>query len=305
MAGARVEPGEKKQSPLDFVLWKQKKEGEPAWESPWGEGRPGWHIECSAMSRQYLDDILDIHAGGADLIFPHHENEIAQTWGAEKKPLARYWLHAGYLNIEEQKMSKSLGNVLTVRNLLKEHDPLDLRFLLLSAHYRSPLNFSAELVAQSRSGRMRLQEAITNLFDALEVAADASGEDEQKLRGDLAEAKERFVAAMDDDFNTADALGVLFDLVRSLNIYLKEAHPYNRLLLEEVRQFFREINDIFELIDLAPSGALDEELQAMIRRREKARAEKDFALADQLRDDLLAKGIILEDTPRGTRWKRK
>jgi len=305
LAGARVEPGEKKKSPLDFVLWKQKKEGEPAWQSPWGEGRPGWHIECSAMSGHYLDDILDIHAGGADLIFPHHENEIAQTWGAEQKPLARYWLHAGYLNIEEQKMSKSLGNVLTVRNLLEEHDPLDLRFLLLSAHYRSPLNFSAELVAQSRSGRMRLQEAVTNLLDATKVAVDASGDKEEKLRADLGEAKERFVEAMDDDFNTADALGVIFDLVRSLNKYIKEAPPYNRLLLEEVLQFFREINEIFELIDLASPEALDDELEDMIKRREKARAEKDFATADQIRDDLLARGIVLEDTPHGTRWKRK
>jgi len=305
LAGARVEPGEKKKNPLDFVLWKQKKEGEPAWDSPWGEGRPGWHIECSAMSMCYTGDILDIHAGGADLIFPHHENEIAQTWGADKKPLARYWMHAGYLNIEEQKMSKSLGNVLTVRNLLKEYDPLDLRFLLLSAHYRSPLNFNAELVAQSRSGRMRLQEAITNLLDALEVAANASSDKEQKLKDDLEAARSRFIEAMDDDFNTADALGVIFDLVRSLNVYLNEAHPYNRLLLEDVLSFFREINDIFELVEISGPESLDEELEEMIKQREKARAEKDFATADRIRDDLEARGIILEDTPRGTRWKRK
>ncbi len=305
LAGARVEPGEKKKNPLDFVLWKQKKEGEPAWDSPWGEGRPGWHIECSAMSTHYLDDTLDIHAGGADLIFPHHENEIAQTWGADKRPLARYWMHAGYLNIEEQKMSKSLGNVLTVRNLLKEHNPFDLRFLILSAHYRSPLNFSDELVAQSRSGRLRLQEMVNNLLGAQESAGDAETGQEKVLRKDLADAKSRFAEAMDDDFNTADALGVAFDLARSCNIYLNEAYPHNRELLEEVLQFYRDINTILEVVDISEPEALEDEIAEKISRRDKARAEKDFARADQIRDELLERGIILEDTPHGTRWKRK
>ncbi len=305
LAGARVEPGEKKRNPLDFVLWKQKKEGEPAWDSPWGEGRPGWHIECSAMSTYYLDDTLDIHAGGADLIFPHHENEIAQTWGADQRPLARYWMHAGYLNIEEQKMSKSLGNVLTVRSLLQEHDPLDLRFLILSAHYRSPLNFSDELVAQSRSGRLRLQEMINNLFSALESGGDASGKRERDLQKALEDAKTRFVEAMDDDFNTADGLGALFDLARSSNIYIKEAYPYNRDLLEEVLQFYRGINNIFDIVDISEPESLDDEVAEKIARRDRARAEKDFATADQIRDELLEKGIILEDTPHGTRWKKK
>ena len=309
LAGARVEPGEKKRSPLDFVLWKQKKEGEPSWDSPWGEGRPGWHIECSAMSMHYMDDTLDIHAGGADLIFPHHENEIAQTWGADKRPLARYWMHAGYLNIEEQKMSKSLGNVLTVRRLLEEHDPLDLRFLILSAHYRSPLNFSDELVAQSRTGRMRLQEMINNLLDAIEGAGDGnediSGENEQKFRQALDEAKRRFVEAMDDDFNTADGLGVLFELARSCNIYLKEAHPYNRALLEETLQFYRDGNEVLEILDISAPETLDEEIREMIGKREQARSSKDFVTADQIRDHLETRGIVLEDTPHGTRWKRK
>ena len=305
LAGARVEPGEKKNSPLDFALWKQKKEGEPSWDSPWGEGRPGWHIECSAMSTHFMNDTLDIHAGGADLIFPHHENEIAQTWGADRRPLARYWMHAGYLNIEDQKMSKSLGNVRTVRELADLHDPLDLRFLILSAHYRSPLNFSAELVAQSRAGRQRLQEMITNMLDALQGAADTDGEQERKLRDALRDARGRFTGAMDDDFNTADGLGVLFDLARSCNIYLKEAHPYKAKLLEEVTGFYREVNEVLEILDLSAPGMLDAEISAMIEQRDEARAAKNWAEADRIRDELTARGITLEDTPHGTRWKKK
>ncbi len=304
LMGARVEPGEKKRSPLDFVLWKQKKEGEPSWDSPWGEGRPGWHIECSAMSTHFMNDTLDIHAGGADLIFPHHENEIAQTWGADQRPLSRYWMHAGYLNIEDKKMSKSLGNVRTVHELIREYDPLDLRFLILSAHYRSPLNFSGELITQSRSGRQRLQEMATNLLRVLEGAADSGTEHDEALKQALTEAQNRFVRAMDDDFNTADALGVLFDLARSCNIYIKEAHPYNRQLLEETLRFYRETNDIFEIIDISLPPSLDDEINAMIARRDEARANKDFVTADQIRDQLQQQGIVLEDTPHGTRWKK-
>jgi cysteinyl-tRNA synthetase len=214
-------------------------------------------------------------------------------------------MHAGYLNIEDQKMSKSLGNVRTVRQLIEEHDPFDLRFLILSAHYRSPLNFSAELVAQSRAGRQRMQEMITNMFIALGNAGDISGEHEQKLQVALEETQNRFVEAMDDDFNTADGLGVLFDLARSSNIYLKEGFPYSRELLEEVLQFFREVNDVFEIIEISAPETLDEEITAMISRRDEARAAKDWAAADRIRDELLAWDIILEDTPHGTRWKRK
>jgi cysteinyl-tRNA synthetase len=305
LAGARVEPGEKKRSPLDFALWKQKKEGEPFWQSPWGEGRPGWHIECSAMSTHYLNDTLDIHAGGADLIFPHHENEIAQTWGADGRPLARYWMHAGYLNIEAQKMSKSLGNVRTVRELVARHDPLDLRFLILSAHYRSPLNFSADLVDQSRSGRQRLQEMIDNLQAAVEDASSQSGGAEKKLKAALAEARERFKAAMDDDFNTADALGAVFDLARSCNIYLKEGYPFNRVMLQDILEFYLDFNDIFEVLDLSGPENLDAEVSALIAKRDQARAAKDWVTSDAIRDELFARGIILEDTPHGTRWKSK
>jgi len=305
LAGARVEPGEKKRSPLDFALWKQKKEGEPSWQSPWGEGRPGWHIECSAMSTHYMNDTLDIHAGGADLIFPHHENEIAQTWGAENRALARYWMHAGYLNIEAQKMSKSLGNVRTVRELVEQHDPLDLRFLILSAHYRSPLNFSADLVAQSRSGRQRLQEMIDNLITASNDAASQQGKAEEVILAELAVAGQRFTAAMDDDFNTADALGVVFDLTRSCNIYLKEGYPYNREVLQKTLNFYHDFNDIFEVMDLSGPQTLDAEVGQLIAERDRARSAKDWITSDRIRDELANRGILLEDTPHGTRWKKK
>lgn len=305
LAGARVEPGEKKKGPLDFALWKQKKEGEPYWPSPWGDGRPGWHIECSAMSTHFMNDTLDIHAGGADLIFPHHENEIAQTWGADQRPLARYWMHAGYLNIEDQKMSKSLGNVRTVRELVERHDPLDLRFLIISAHYRSPLNFSADLVAQSGAGRQRLQEMVSNLLEAIDKAGEAAGEQEKVFKEALDNSRRRFIEAMDDDFNTADGLGVLFDLARSCNIYLKEGYPFKRGLLEDALGFITEINSILEILDLSFPGELDEEISARIALRDQARADKDWETADRIRDELTAMGITLEDTPHGTRWKRK
>lgn len=305
LAGARVEPGEKKRNPLDFVLWKQKKEGEPSWQSPWGEGRPGWHIECSAMSTRYIDDTLDIHAGGADLIFPHHENEIAQTWGADGRLLARYWMHAGYLNIDDQKMSKSIGNVRTVRHLLDEFDPLDLRFLILSAHYRSPLNFNADLVNQGRAGRQRIQEMLDNTLKALETAADSSTEHEKQLQEALVETRTKFVEKMDNDFNTADALGVIFDLTRICNIYLKAAHPYNHDLLSQVIQFYKDINSIFDLFSIDSPEIVDQDIVDLIARRDRARTDRDWKTADNLRNQLLEMGIILEDTPHGTRWKKK
>ena len=304
MAGARVEPGELKKDPLDFALWKGYKPGEPAWESPWGRGRPGWHIECSSMAMHYLGETIDLHAGGADLIFPHHENEIAQSTGATGKTFARYWLHAGYLNIEEKKMSKSLGNVLTVRRLLDEYNPLDLRFFILSAHYRSPLNFSRELVAQARSGRKRLQEFLDNLNATLPGSIPAVSEHQEKFSSIILKARERFMEAMDDDFNTAGAIAVLFELAREGNIYLQRA-SHQRQVLEQLLAFYNEANELFDILEMRQSFLLEEELQLMIARREEARREKDWAVADGIRDKLLAKGIILEDTPHGVRWKRK
>ncbi|HPU02124.1 MAG: cysteine--tRNA ligase [Firmicutes bacterium] len=308
VAGARVEPGERKRKPLDFALWKGRKPGEPAWDSPWGEGRPGWHIECSAMAMRYLGESIDIHAGGADLIFPHHENEIAQSSGATGKPFARYWLHAGYLNIDRQKMSKSLGNVLTVRQLLEEFNPLDFRFFILSAHYRSPLNFSRDLLLQARSGRERLQELADNLSRALPASRRDTEEGGDQLRQSIAAARERFIEAMDDDFNTAGALAALFELAREANIYLNGDHPHSRKLLEECLAFYGETNALFDILELREPDELeelDEELRQMIARREEARRRKDWATADRIREELLARGIILEDTPHGVRWKRK
>jgi cysteinyl-tRNA synthetase len=305
LAGARVDPGEKKRNPLDFVLWKQKKPGEPAWDSPWGAGRPGWHIECSAMAMHYLSETIDLHAGGADLIFPHHENEIAQSTAATGSPFARYWLHAGYLNIDDAKMSKSLGNVLTVRELVKEHHPLDLRFLILSAHYRSPLNFNSELVEASRSGRQRLQEMVDNLNRALPGAGAASAAAESRLQAALEQARFRFTEAMDDDFNTAGAVAVLFELGRDCNIYLKEGYPYQRGLLEKAIGFYREANKILDILEMENPGELEHDIREAIARREKARCRKDWTEADRIRDALLARGVILEDTPYGTRWKKK
>lgn len=307
MAGARVEPGEKKKNPLDFALWKEEKPGEPAWESPWGRGRPGWHIECSAMSMHLLGDTLDIHAGGTDLIFPHHENEVAQSEGATGKPFSRYWIHIGYLNLDHQKMSKSLGNVLTVRHLLKRHNPYDLRFFMLSAHYRSPVNFSEMLLEQARRGRLRLQELVDNLGHALQTASTAMGKDKKSpvSSGLLDGARERFVAAMDDDFNTAGAVAVLFELAREVNLYLKQEYPYQREIVEDVLQFYREVNDVLDIIDFNSSLEMDQEIRRAIAAREEARKKGDWAVADRIREELLDRGILLEDTPHGVRWKRK
>ena len=294
---------EQKQDPLDFVLWKPKKEGEPFWESPWCEGRPGWHIECSVMSKKYLGEEIDIHAGGEDLIFPHHENEIAQSEAANGRPFAKYWMHNGFLNIDNKKMSKSLGNFFTVRDISEKYDLQVLRFFMLSTHYRSPLNFSAELMEAAKNGLERIVTCVSNLNFLLEKAQkqELSGEEEKALLQAKDFAK-KFDEAMDDDFNTADAISAIFELVKFANTSVGEgaSAAYIRALKEEIV----ELMDICGLSVERGQEILDSEIESLIRERQEARKAKNFARADEIRDQLLEKGIILEDTREGVKWKR-
>lgn len=294
---------DEKEDPLDFVLWKPKKEGEPAWESPWSEGRPGWHIECSEMSKKYLGEQIDIHAGGEDLIFPHHENEIAQSEAANGKEFAKYWMHNGFLNIDNRKMSKSLGNFFTVREIAEKYDLQVLRFFMLSAHYRSPLNFSADLMEAAKNSLGRILTAAENLR-FLAKSADASGinDEERELLLRSEEYVSSFEKAMDDDFNTADAVAAVFDLVKFVNTTAggSRSKEYLDSLFEKL---FR-LTDVLGIIIEKKEEMLDGEIEAMIEKRQAARKERNFALADQIRDELLAKGIVLEDTREGVKWKK-
>jgi cysteinyl-tRNA synthetase len=300
-AGARVDPNEKKRNPMDFALWKAQKPGEPAWDSPWGKGRPGWHIECSVMSSKYLGETIDIHAGGQDLIFPHHENEIAQSEGLSGKPFANYWLHNGYINVDNRKMSKSLGNFFTVRDISEKYDLEIVRLFMLSAHYRSPVNFSHELLDQAKSALERLYNARNNLLYLLDMAEDRDlSDEEQKLHDQTGEYIRDFESAMEDDINTADALSVIFDLVRDANTHLKAESP--RRLIEAFYNTFKSLTDIMGIVQKEQKKSLDQEIEELIEKRQQARAAKDWATADKIRDDLKARGIILEDTPHGVRW---
>ncbi|HZK24446.1 MAG TPA: cysteine--tRNA ligase [Oscillospiraceae bacterium] len=307
VAGARVEVDERKRHPLDFVLWKKQKPGEPAWESPWGLGRPGWHIECSVMSMKYLGETLDIHAGGPDLIFPHHENEKAQSEGATGRPFAKYWLHAGYLNINQQKMSKSLGNFMTVHDLRQVVDPEVVRFFMLSAHYRNPINYAADLLQQAKSGLERLNNVVYNLRDVLNklpASSEQSDDESSEKLAALAVYRERFVEAMDDDFNTADALAVLFELARETNTYLSQPSPA-RPVVEKTLAFFAEVGEILGFFADKQHNDLDSKVNELIERRQAARQAKDWSTADAIRDQLQAMGVVLEDTPQGVRWRKK
>ena len=301
-AGSRVDVGEKKEDPLDFVLWKAAKPEEPSWTSPWGDGRPGWHIECSAMAKKHLGNTIDIHAGGHDLKFPHHENEIAQSEACNHSKFANYWLHNGFINIENEKMSKSLGNFLLVHEALKEVDPMVLRFFMLSVHYRHPINYSRELIEQSANGWSRIKEAYQNIEYRLSVTAgleEASASMERKL----AERKAAFIEAMDDDINTANAVTVLFDLARDANIYAKADHV-SKATLEQVLQLFDELTNVLGLTLTEEKELLDAEIDQLIQERNDARANRDFARADEIRDLLKQQNIQLEDTAQGVRWKR-
>ena len=294
---------EQKEDALDFVLWKPKKEGEPYWESPWCSGRPGWHIECSVMSKKYLGEEIDIHAGGEDLVFPHHENEIAQSEAANGRTFARYWMHNAFLNIDNRKMSKSAGNFFTVRDISEKYDLQILRFFMLSAHYRSPLNFSGELMEAAKSGYERIVTGVSNLNFLLKNApsATASGE-EDALAAELDGFGAKFDAAMDDDFNTADAISVIFELVKFANTHAGEGS--SAAFLEALKKKIVELSDICGLLVEKEEELLDGEIETLIGERQAARKAKDFARADEIRDELLHKGIVLEDTREGVKWKR-
>lgn len=294
---------DEKEDSLDFVLWKPKKEGEPAWQSPWGEGRPGWHIECSEMSKKYLGEQIDIHAGGEDLVFPHHENEIAQSEAANGKEFAKYWLHNAFLNIDNRKMSKSLGNFFTVREISEKYDLQILRFFMLSAHYRSPLNFSADLMEAAKSGLDRIVTAAENLrFLKENTTRREMSETEKDAYAKTQEFVDGFEKAMDDDFNTADAIASVFELVKYINTTANAScsAEYLACLLDRLAV----LTDVLGIITDKKKEVLDEEIEALIAERQAARKERNFARADEIRDMLLVKGIILEDTREGVKWKR-
>ena len=294
---------DEKEDPLDFVLWKPKKEGEPFWESPWSEGRPGWHIECSEMSKKYLGEQIDIHAGGEDLVFPHHENEIAQSEAANGKEFAKYWMHNAFLNIDNKKMSKSLGNFRTVREISEQYDLQVLRFFMLSAHYRSPLNFSADLMEASKNGLERIVNSAENLkYKRKNAKTEAMTEEEKSAYAQTEEFVKEFEDAMDDDFNTADAVAAVFDLVKYLNTNTSEESSGE--YLDALLKRLVTLTDVLGLIVDKKEEMLAEDIEKMIEERQAARKAKDFAKADAIRDELLSRGIILEDTREGVKWKK-
>lgn len=289
---------DEKEDPLDFVLWKPKKEGEPSWPSPWGDGRPGWHLECSVMSKKYIGDVIDIHAGGEDLIFPHHENEIAQSEAANGTEFARYWMHNGFLKINNEKMSKSLGNFFTVREIAEKYPLQVIRFFMLSAHYRSPLNFSAELVEASKNGLERILTAL----DRLKSINGTDGEVDKAAADEMDAFVKKYEDAMDDDLNTADAISVIFELVKYANVNVTEES--SKATVELVLNTIEKLCDILGIITEKKEEILDSDIEALIEERQAARKSKNFARADEIRDQLSSMGIILEDTREGVKWKR-
>ena len=299
----KVRGEEAKEDPNDFVLWKPKKEGEPYWESPWCEGRPGWHIECSVMSKKYLGETIDIHGGGEDLVFPHHENEIAQSEAVSGKKFVRYWMHNAFLNIDNVKMSKSLGNFKTVRQISEEYDLQVLRFFMLSAHYRSPLNFSREMMDGAKASLDRILTAMEHLRDCLSAAKTEAltGAEEEELKAFDA-LREKFEAAMDDDFNTADAISVIFEMVKRANITVTEES--SKAYITRVKELLEKLLDVLGLLSERKEENLDARVEALIAERQTARKEKNFARADEIRNELTAMGILLEDTKEGVKWKR-
>lgn len=301
-SGARIQVGDIKEDPLDFALWKGAKPGEIAWEAPWGKGRPGWHIECSAMAKKYLGDTIDIHAGGQDLTFPHHENEIAQSEALNEKPFAHYWMHNGYININNEKMSKSLGNFILARDLIEQFSPEVVRFFMLSVHYRNPINFSEELLESSANALDRIRTAFFNLEHRKSSSVNLASAQEQWTEK-ISVFKQRFETEMDDDFNTANAMSVLFDLAKEANVYLQEKQT-DAQTIEAFQEAIASLLAVLGIGISAQKELLDEEIDALIVERTEARTNRDFKRADEIRDKLKDMNIILEDTPQGVRWKR-
>lgn len=301
-AGARINVSEQKEDPMDFALWKAAKEGEPYWESPWGKGRPGWHIECSAMAKSILGETIDLHCGGQDLIFPHHENEIAQSECANGACFSRYWMHNGYINIDNRKMSKSLNNFFTAREIGEKFGYEPIRYIMVASHYRSPINYSTEIVQQAIAALNRLYTCRDNLAFALKSAKNTAANKDDLNK--LCEFEENFKAAMDDDFNTADGLAVIFDLVREINSKVVSAEASKEYVNKASETFERLIN-VLGLLYERKQDNIDDEIEKLIEERQAARKNRDFATADRIRDELKAQGIILEDTPQGVKWHRE
>ena len=303
-AGARIMVGEVKREPMDFAVWKAAKPGEPAWDSPWGKGRPGWHIECSAMNWRYLGDTIDIHCGGQDLIFPHHENEIAQSECFTGKPFAHYWMHNGYINVDNVKMSKSLGNFFTVRDVAEKYGYEPIRYLLISAQYRSPINYSTDIIEQCIAALNRLYTCRDSLDFELKNAADAEHDGDKTIIDGFDKYREQFIAAMDDDLNTADAIASIFELVRDINTNVVGKTP-SKALVEGAIAMFDELTGVLGLVYNRKTETLDSDVEALIEARTNARKEKNWAEADRIRDQLKEMGIVLEDTAQGVKWHRE
>ena len=302
-AGARINIGELKKDPMDFALWKGAKPGEPYWPSPWGNGRPGWHIECSAMVRRYLGDTIDIHCGGQDLIFPHHENEIAQSECCNGVPFANYWMHNGYINVDNVKMSKSLGNFFTVRDVAEKYGYEPIRYLMISSHYRSPINYSVDIIEQCKASLTRLHTCRDSLDFALKNAGDGEPENAAEIRAQMEARKQQFIEAMDDDLNTADGLAAVFELVRDINVSVLQSG--SKALITDAIKLFDELTDVLGIVyPHEQADDLDAEVEKMIEARQAARKAKNWAEADRIRDELKEKGIVLEDTPQGVKWHR-
>ena len=299
-AGARISVGDVKEDPMDFAVWKAAKPGEPYWESPWGHGRPGWHIECSAMVRRYLGETIDLHCGGQDLIFPHHENEIAQSEFCNGVPFARYWMHNGNINVDNKKMSKSLGNFFTVRDVAEKYGYEPIRYLMVSSHYRMPINYSVDIIEQCKASLERLYNCRDNLRFLLENAAEGQREGEEEVFARMTQYRDQFIAAMDDDLNTADGLAALFGLAREINSSVNG--DSSKELCQKALDLYMELANVLGLLYVEKDNSLDAEIEALIEKRTQARKNRDWATADAIRDELKARHVVLEDTPQGVKW---